>query len=637
MANKPRTKAKPITEHQLFPAVVALWFGALFGLGSLALRPSLIESLVISSRIDLLVPAAAPPLGVTARILIALTMAAIGSGIGIAIGRLIARPKSEPRERKRGSFTPEPNVSVRPAYANPQAVVDELEPISTTGILAARRRSLALEEEEVSFVPQELAPLPGGTPQILDIASVGLQQDPNDDIRNDGRTGEPAVAANLPSHDIHADAAAEAAAAAADGRQVFGQPAREPTTPAPRQIFGQPIEGDHVSPDFVKAVGFKTTIFESPEPEPLFPARRDLGDSSSVAPQMGQALAAPEVPAFTVPDAVVPPAPSIEPELPPAAPVQLAEEPIVAEPMRTTPAGTAPIAAEPAAEPPIQPSPAGLGMDDLAARLAESMARRRAARQAKAVSNTAEPAAPQPDPLTQPAPVAPAAPAPFAAEVAPAAGSAPVPQPFQAQEPAAHADATETLDTPRFTVTQDVIAAPAAEAIELPPQAPAGLPAALRPLDLDGFEEDEFDDLSSLLPPRKIAFPDAALAATPIPPMPELPADEAETASEEIVEENYASLLGLAPQLAPREASVRIEEPELEAAAVEPVVIFPGQMARPAAAIDSPPFRQFDAPAQAGQGQPVAANNLAPAVDPEESERALRLALANLQRMSGAA
>ena len=37
MANKKRKtgKAKPITSHQLFPAVVALWFGALFGLGSL--------------------------------------------------------------------------------------------------------------------------------------------------------------------------------------------------------------------------------------------------------------------------------------------------------------------------------------------------------------------------------------------------------------------------------------------------------------------------------------------------------------------------------------------------------------------------------------------------------------------------
>ncbi|HNN56270.1 MAG TPA: hypothetical protein PKG84_08010, partial [Novosphingobium sp.] len=72
-------KAKPITANPLFPAVVALWFGALFGLGSLAIRPTLIETLVMKSRIDLIVPAAAPPLGLTARMLIALILAAFGA------------------------------------------------------------------------------------------------------------------------------------------------------------------------------------------------------------------------------------------------------------------------------------------------------------------------------------------------------------------------------------------------------------------------------------------------------------------------------------------------------------------------------------------------------------------------------
>ena len=38
----------PVSSHPLFPVIVALWFGALFGLGSLAVRVSLIESLIIS-------------------------------------------------------------------------------------------------------------------------------------------------------------------------------------------------------------------------------------------------------------------------------------------------------------------------------------------------------------------------------------------------------------------------------------------------------------------------------------------------------------------------------------------------------------------------------------------------------------
>jgi hypothetical protein len=49
------------------------------------------------------------------------------------------------------------------------------------------------------------------------------------------------------------------------------------------------------------------------------------------------------------------------------------------------------------------------------------------------------------------------------------------------------------------------------------------------------------------------------------------------------------------------------------------------------------PFRRFDSPSSAGQGQPSAANEAASALPPEETERALRSALASLQRMSGAA
>ena len=100
---------------------------------------------------------------------------------------------------------------------------------------------------------------------------------------------------------------------------------------------------------------------------------------------------------------------------------------------------------------------------------------------------------------------------------------------------------------------------------------------------------------------------------------------------------------------ASRSGFVRIEEAEPAADAVEPVVIFPGQAPRavqpapqvmpvPANGDDEPSsFRRFDAPSSAGQGQPVAASTAAPAVDAGEAEQALRAALANLQRMSGAA
>lgn len=105
-----------MTWHPLFPAVVAVWFGALFGLGTLAVRVSLIERIVVASGIDRMIPAAAPPLGINARILIALALTMLGGIVGMVIGRLIARSKPTARAR-------------RAAAAQAAAEVAESEPV----------------------------------------------------------------------------------------------------------------------------------------------------------------------------------------------------------------------------------------------------------------------------------------------------------------------------------------------------------------------------------------------------------------------------------------------------------------------------------------------------------------------------
>ena len=83
----------------------------------------------------------------------------------------------------------------------------------------------------------------------------------------------------------------------------------------------------------------------------------------------------------------------------------------------------------------------------------------------------------------------------------------------------------------------------------------------------------------------------------------------------------------------PHPEFVRIEERGEPLTAVEPVVIFPGQMAtaQPVA------LRRFDAPNAGFAGGAGAAAVAIPAIDPAEAELALRSALANLQRISGAA
>ena len=92
-------KKAPITRHPAFPVTVALWFAALFGMGSLLLHPALLESLVLAIRLDRLIPAAAPPLGFTARTLVACLLATAGGLAGLALGRALGRaPMATRRE-----------------------------------------------------------------------------------------------------------------------------------------------------------------------------------------------------------------------------------------------------------------------------------------------------------------------------------------------------------------------------------------------------------------------------------------------------------------------------------------------------------------------------------------------------------
>lgn len=707
MANKKRKtgKAKPITSHQLFPAVVALWFGALFGLGSLAIRPSLIEQAVIASKIDLVIPAAAPPLGVTARILIALVLSALGAAIGAALARRIARPKQEVRQRKRSAT----NLDVQPAVSNLNAsVIDPpmRQPISAHEELGAdsfdsaepqvslggRRRALAIDHDEGEFVPYDTAPLPGGHLQILDVggnefgaAAAKSQAEPLDlgefsppqpfatepspaptpaeapaqtaPVQLDWSQARPILPAETGLEPVTAPLFAAPAQAATATRQVFQPMEVEPgdsaigdtssaagapaftaapaatipeapfagpnpdTINEPRQIFGMPVEDGAVPRDAVRAAGYQVSVFDTPEPSPLF-------DRSSTVQSAPVAVAAP----LTEP----------------------------AEPL---------------------PSPASLDMTDLAARLAESMQRRRAARSA------AQPVAPVQVEEPAEVPSVPVAFEPEATEIEPAPFAPTIEAVAEApQEPgeSAFAPAIARFDPfanlPPIVIPEQmpeqieaasplaVASAPAVEALPIaPPPAPLAMPAALRPLPIDDAQIDD-EPLDSLLPPRRFASP----ALQPEPAAPTLavapaalePAEtEIEAPVEDAVvpEENYGSLLELG-RLTPSNPFVRIEEPKADLQAVEPVVIFPGQASRPAPipAQFAPPaaqaapfaapaapegtsgevasFRRFDAPAQAGQGQPVAAAPATgPALDPAETELALRSALANLQRMSGAA
>ena len=68
--------------HPLMATIVPVWFAVTFALSSLAVRGAIIERMVLASGLDLILPMATPPLGNTARFLIAALFAAVGAALG---------------------------------------------------------------------------------------------------------------------------------------------------------------------------------------------------------------------------------------------------------------------------------------------------------------------------------------------------------------------------------------------------------------------------------------------------------------------------------------------------------------------------------------------------------------------------
>lgn len=191
----------PVTAHRLFPVLVASWFAALFGLGSFALSPRLLEAAIVASGLPALVPAAAPPLGFTFRVLFALMMTAAGGGAGLALG-LRLRPRAVAPARRRfgtGATVAESESDaprVRPRDAHPDApprkplvltvdLLADADPIATAEPGPARRRALALADEGTASEEfPTLAPLPlipADVPELAAESAPVRQPEPEDE------------------------------------------------------------------------------------------------------------------------------------------------------------------------------------------------------------------------------------------------------------------------------------------------------------------------------------------------------------------------------------------------------------------------------------------------------------------------
>lgn len=169
-------KQAAISTHPAFPAVVALWFAALLGLGSLVLPVILFEKLATATGLSSVVSAAAPPLGMTARLLIAGVAAVVGAIVGVLIARKVAAAQGDTvsvrniSPANRGEHKNDPGQK-RPISAHEELGSEYLdEPIAgaaqTPGRYTGRRRALAVTDDSGPSEYLESVPLPGDSLMI---------------------------------------------------------------------------------------------------------------------------------------------------------------------------------------------------------------------------------------------------------------------------------------------------------------------------------------------------------------------------------------------------------------------------------------------------------------------------------------
>jgi hypothetical protein len=145
-----------IAAHPAFPAIVAMWFAVLLGLGTLVIPAVLLERLVQASGLAAVIPAASPPLGATARTLCAGAAAAAGVLLGLALARGVAGSNRAPAD----------------AVPRPLAILHEIgEPVIEP--LDEFPEQQPVPEE--AYMEAKIAPIPAARPADPP-ESLGLEQ-----------------------------------------------------------------------------------------------------------------------------------------------------------------------------------------------------------------------------------------------------------------------------------------------------------------------------------------------------------------------------------------------------------------------------------------------------------------------------
>ncbi|MDC0886855.1 hypothetical protein OAS19_03595, partial [Altererythrobacter sp.] len=267
MAQRDKRKAgtkAPISAHPVFPAIVALWFAALFGIGCLVLPTALVEKIVVGAGLPAIVDAAAPPIGFTARMIMGVAAALLGAAAGLFVARKVAAAQTAPVSPRRA---PKPAVTEdaakRPIFATEELgeeglgpVRDDWEDYSDTHDSEpddAFDHEVGAEPPLNDSPPKSRQPMPGRrrSLSVTDeggrsdfLASVPLPGQADIDLDDE---------LSLEGHASEEGAAEPEAAEYAESVQIFANPATAPApaetvpelppaAPFPADIGAQPLD-----------------------------------------------------------------------------------------------------------------------------------------------------------------------------------------------------------------------------------------------------------------------------------------------------------------------------------------------------------------------------------------------------------
>lgn len=650
-----------ISAHPAFPAIVALWFAALLGLGSLIVPAQLLESIISATGISSIVSAAAPPLGFTARAVIALTATGCGAALGFfAARKIISKNGSSKAHHREDSGL----RALNPIEDLDDDGLDEdLPPLrdrapvagSVAGPVAGRRRALAMVEDDRPSDFLNVAPLPGEASQP-DYAESPSEEPL--DLGNEYHVDETAQQ-HFESHSDDVQPADGFENTPVEFTQSEPEPRGEAAEPLP---FSPPSLGRQADPeDAFEAPAATPAVSFSPEgprpfdtpanpPEP-FVADDDKTSENPVSDkQIFNADASTEDGANT--DIVSDIAPA---ELPSLANdtedresdgeseglVQLVQKlGNTLEKHREWSAQRAVAAPVVPQMEPVSPAVEEAVSPDIAEEFDPAAADDAAQAMAAYFGGSADDSASAPDEADEP-------------------------RPFEAPEsPAVTSAQTAAQPNVNFAMTQPSVQSATEDGDVEHPSKPAPVAGqAYAPFagmgrltvvdDEDSASDDDLNDLAATLS-LPIAEKSARVEApSPRPAFDIPPSGAAQThmanddvaapapAAEPERDASYSSLAALNnPFKSNAEEFVRVEEPEENDAEAQPAVLFPSQqqVRQPAAddeATQDAPLagesRAFDRPAS--QAEPAPAATHGPTSN-EDNERALRDALMNLQRMA---